>query len=209
MARIFAAFDDGEYRFGKVACICWCAHLVEDHSQLWFFCSEAKHCEQEVFAVFAVEPRGAENQVMAYCGGVLSGQLGAAIGAGGVGLQLFAAGGVMRGSAKDIVGGEVYQRTADGLHGLGHISYGVAVDAQRCSFVALCFVYIGVGGAVHYQAYIVLCYKGGHIFTRGDVQLLDVGEQPVVRRCRCQQAHVSAQLSVGSCDQYVHGFRME
>ena len=141
---------------------------------------------------------------MAYCGGVLSGQLGAAIGAGGVGLQLFAAGGVMRGSAKDIVGGEVYQRTADGLHGLGHISYGVAVDAQRCSFVALCFVYIGVGGAVHYQAYIVLCYKGGHIFTRGDVQLLDVGEQPVVRRCRCQQAHVSAQLSVGSCDQYVH-----
>lgn len=78
------------------------------------------------------------------------------------------------------------------------------VDEVGYFFIVFCGIYIGVGGAVHNGTHAL----GGFQHSCGicDVELHDIGEDEfMLCACLCcHAAHFIAQLTVGTCYEYLH-----
>ena len=107
--------NDVNYSAGQMCGIGGCTYLVAHDIDLRSCSCEAEHCLEEVFTIGAIEPRGANDNMIAPAAqyGLFACQLCTTIYTGGVCRMLFVVGGVVSIATKDIVGRDVYEYCAD------------------------------------------------------------------------------------------------
>ena len=101
----------------------------------------------------------------------------------------------------------MHQHPIHTLHCFRQIADCVGIDSQGNVFLTLGTVHIGIGSTVDNQGDSVRIDKSVDSLGRGDIQLGDIGEEPLVVRRRRKQTHVRAQLSISPCDQNIHILR--
>lgn len=152
LAALLPALDQGGGGDGDVAGPGGRADLVVHHVQLFALLQQALHGEQEVAPVQGIDPAGAQDQVCAAhrADRLFPGQLAAAVDSQRVGLVVL---GVGRGLAaiKDVVGGVVDQRRAQGSGLFGQHAGGSGIEGEGGLGLALGLVHGGVGGGVDDQ----------------------------------------------------------
>src|SRR5699024_4847900 len=159
---------------GQVHRVGGVAQLVVDHLQPAVLFARAGDGLDKVFAVVAVQPGGADDEVPVAepLDVLLPHQLGGAVGADGPGQA-----GLVLGHAavlpprKDVVGGDMHQPRAHLLGGLGQVAGAQGVGLVGGVVVCLAAVHVGVGGAVDDDVGLVAADEVIHRLVVGDVQL--------------------------------------
>ena len=164
--------EDREYGHGEVAGVGGCAGLVEDNLELRLFGRQAEHRADEVLAEFAVEPGGAQDDMLAtHAGdGLLAMELGQPVDARGRAGLLFAAGGVVWVAAEDVVRADVDQQAAGLFHRNGEVLRSLGVEELRQFGALFGGVHVGEGCAVDDGVDVLLAHQGADGFQVGDVE---------------------------------------
>jgi len=201
----FGGVQNGADGICQVAGIGGGAHLVEHHVEARAAGHEAEHGLHEVLAVNGVKPGGADDDAAAATGedGLLTFQLGAAIGPQRAGWHIFGARGVSL-AAEHVVRAHMDEQGAFCLGGRCQIGSGCGIDEVGYLFVILGGVHIGVGSAVHDGAHALGGFEhGGSI---GNIQLCHIGEDELMLAAQLSgyAAHFIAQLAVGTCNKNFH-----
>ena len=148
-----ARLGDRDQRRGEVAGVCGTAELVVDYRDLVALGAEPQHRVDEVLAVRAEHPRGADDRVRRRRGGLdgaLAGELRAPVGADRAGRRGFLVG---RGrvAREHVVGRDVHDVRAHLGRRRRDVAGAVAVDQRRLRLGGLGAVDVGPGGAVDHR----------------------------------------------------------
>ena len=137
-----------------------------------------------------------------------------AIDAGRCALLVGATRRVVRLLAEYIIGRYLHEPTTHFLHGASQVLGGCRIELldERTILGSLGCIDVSPRGTVYDGADVVLLDHRADGVEVGDVEerglhaflLSDVGEDVMVRRVLSHDAHLVAQLSVRSCDEYIH-----
>ena len=201
-----ALLDDGHDGNSQVACIGGRSYLVEDDPQLVLFLSQSHHGLHEVVAEGGVEPCRADDDgfLAELLHAQFAGQLRRAVDTVGTRRVIFHIG-RMLGSVEHVVGGNLNNPSATLLYGSCQVGWGYGVERSTQLFVALGLVDSSIGGTVHDAVNLVLRHELFYGQKVGDVELFDIGVEPLVLVVLIlKQLHLITELSVATCNQYVH-----
>ena len=191
---------------GQVAGVGRAAELVVDHGELVARGGELEHRVDEVLAVRAEDPGGADDRVRRGRGGLhreLARELRAPVGADRAGGRVL---GVRLGrvAGEDVVGGDVDDVRA-GLGGRGgQVPGAVAVDPRGGGFVGLGAVDVGVGRAVDHRVGLGVAHGGADGVGVRDVEVGAREGDDVVSRGGGRD-DVRAEHARGPGDEKAHG----
>ena len=206
--------QDGEDRSSQISGVCRGAALVEHDLEGRLCDRKIEHGSAEVLTELAVQPRGADDDVLASRDHhhLLTVKFGEPVHARRGSVAVLRAWCVVRLLAEDVVSGDLYQPAVNLFHRYSEVPRGLGIELIRKGLVALRGIYIGICRTVDYGLNMVFsddlpdCIGVGYVEPcRLDPLLLrHVSEDIAVLRAFGHQAYLVAELAVGPCHKYVH-----
>ena len=181
------------------------ADLVVDHTDLLFFLAQAEHGADEVMAVFAEGPAGAQDEVTGHEGAdrILALDLAHAVDVAGA-VRIVDLPGLVPGAGENVVRGDEDDLGADGQGSADDVHRAHAVDGGADFRLGFRLIHVGIGGAVDDYCGTVgkdIVFDGLGI---GQVKILHV-HTAAFNAPGLQQAHrVPAQLACVSGYEHFH-----